>query len=522
MTSLDVLKPPHTGVSEAGETALGTVTYPVPCERCGRVVRVALNALRGPSFHHLAEQASCPEIQQRRSNGDGGLLLMMCGPLKQSLANLCEAADVEATIPGAGGSPRVVCSIPGVSIAQYEPDEARRRAEIWQAHGLDKLAGRLRKAAATAERGPRLWTRVAAGLGASLLAAAGLWFVLAREPASAPSSQPKTAELSEPLPDRAKIEPPPSPVAGLQPVATATAPDPRPSADASADAVTSETPPTQVQTQVQAQVQAQVQPQVEPQVQARAEAQVQSDTRVADATPAVAPPAPSAEAANIRLPDVVMIPGGTFTMGGSETSELPAHRVAIKPFALGKYPVTLGEWKECVADKACTDVTSGPDDNPVTNVSYDDARDYLGWLSRKIGKPFRLPTEAEWEYAARGGAATKFWWGDQMRPGMANCNRCNEADAPPQLMKVGSFPANPFGLYDMGGGVDQWVADSWHKSYQGAPSDGSAWIDEQSFLHVIRSGSWKNDASYARSGSRDRYDGRVRYPTHGFRVALSL
>jgi formylglycine-generating enzyme required for sulfatase activity len=109
-----------------------------------------------------------------------------------------------------------------------------------------------------------------------------------------------------------------------------------------------------------------------------------------------------------------------------------------------------------------------------------------------------------------------------MRVGMANCKGCNDAGDPAQLMKVGSFQANPFGLFDMGGGVDQWVADSWHKNYQGAPADGSAWVDEDSFARVIRSGSWKNDASYVRSASRDHYDARVRYPTHGFRVALSL
>ncbi|MGC2782125.1 MAG: formylglycine-generating enzyme family protein, partial [Bradyrhizobium sp.] len=244
----------------------------------------------------------------------------------------------------------------------------------------------------------------------------------------------------------------------------------------------------------------------------------------ADDPPAADPtaaPGPT-EGAKVRLPDIVMIPGGTFAMGGVESSELPVHRVTIRPFALGKYPVTVGEWKECVADKACADVATGADDNPVTNVSYDDTRDYLAWLSKVVGKPFRLPTEAEWEYAARGGATTKFWWGDQMRPGMANCSGCNDTGEPVRLVKVGSFQANPFGLFDMGGCVDQWVADIWHKNYQGAPSDGSAWIDEQSFVRVIRSGSWKNDASYVRSGSRDRYDARVRYPTHGFRVALSL
>ena len=105
---------------------------------------------------------------------------------------------------------------------------------------------------------------------------------------------------------------------------------------------------------------------------------------------------------------------------------------------------------------------------------------------------------------------------------MANCNGCSEAYDAALPMKVGSFKPNPFGLYDMGGGVDQWVADCWHKSYQAAPVDGSAWLDAECTSHVIRSGSWKNDPSYVRAASRDHYDTNVRYPTHGFRVAHSL
>ena len=100
-----------------------------------------------------------------------------------------------------------------------------------------------------------------------------------------------------------------------------------------------------------------------------------------------------------------------------------------------------------------------------------------GW--RKPPKrPYRLPTEAEWEYAARGGTQTKFWWGDQFQPGMVNCKNCSDIATAEQPIKVGSFQnQNPFGLYDMGGGVDQWVEDCWHKNYQGAPADGSAWLE---------------------------------------------
>ncbi|WP_456713359.1 formylglycine-generating enzyme family protein [Bradyrhizobium sp. USDA 4353] len=494
MIGLDTLAPLQASARDGQERPQAAMAYPVPCDRCGRVVQVALSALRAPSFHDLAAQISCPDIQERRTRSDRGLLLMMCGALQQSLAERCDRADVEATAPSRGEARQVVCSIPGVSTAHYTPNEARSQADIWQVHGQLKLAARLREAAATAERSPLLRTAVAAGLGALLLAAVGSSLLLLRAPVASTSTPPQTAEASSSSSDSAPIEPA-SRAASVQAVSTAAAP-PAMSQDSPASDAPTDTPPV---------------------------TQVPAATLAAEAAPS-APASPSAQdrQANIRLPDVVMIPGGSFAMGGTESSELPVHRVTIKPFALGKYPVTIGEWKECVADKACADVTSGPDDNPVTNVSYEDAAAYLAWLSRTVGKPFRLPSEAEWEYAARAGAATKFWWGDQMRAGMANCNGCNESGAAPQLMKVGSFQANPFGLFDMGGGVDQWVADSWHKTYQGAPSDGSAWLEEQSYVHVIRSGSWKKDASYARSGSRDRYDGRIRYPTHGFRVALSL
>ena len=226
----------------------------------------------------------------------------------------------------------------------------------------------------------------------------------------------------------------------------------------------------------------------------------------------------------LRVPETVAIPGGTFAMGGEDDSEQPVHQVSIRPFAMGKYPVTVGEWKACVAAGSCADIAAGSDDQPVTNASYDDAQAYLGWLAKVTGKAFRLPTEAEWEYAARAGRRSKYWWGDRMRPGMANCKGCNtasETSDAAQPLKVGSFAANPFGLFDMGGEVAQWVADNWHKSYKGAPADGAAWLDDGSYARVIRSGSWSNGAADARAGSRDRYDGRIRHPTLGFRVALT-
>jgi len=116
-------------------------------------------------------------------------------------------------------------------------------------------------------------------------------------------------------------------------------------------------------------------------------------------------------------------------------------------------------------------VATGKDDTPVTNISWSDAKRFVGWLAGTTRKAYRLPSEAEWEYAARGGTQTKYWWGDQFRSGMVNCNNCADIGNIEQPVKIGSFRPNPFGLHDMGGGVDQWVEDCWHKNYQGAPTD---------------------------------------------------
>jgi len=243
------------------------------------------------------------------------------------------------------------------------------------------------------------------------------------------------------------------------------------------------------------------------------------------AVPSVAPspvvvPPPAQSAATFREPEMVTVRGGSFAMGSNDDpTERPVHQVTIKPFAIGKYPVTIREWNECAAAKACSFTAVGQDEAPVTNVSWADAQQYVAWLAEVTKQPYRLPSEAEWEYAARGGTQTKYWWGDRWQPGMTACKECGDT-ATEQPLKVGSFQPNPFGLYDMGGGVDQWVGDCWHKSYQGAPSDGSPWTGGDCASHVIRSGSWKNDARYVRPSNRDSYDTGVRYPTHGLRVAL--
>jgi formylglycine-generating enzyme required for sulfatase activity/class 3 adenylate cyclase len=232
-------------------------------------------------------------------------------------------------------------------------------------------------------------------------------------------------------------------------------------------------------------------------------------------------PAPQV-AASIREPEMVTLRGGSFAMGSNEdVSEKPVRQVTVKPFAMAKFPVSVQEWNACATAKACGFTATGKDDAPVTNVSWSDAKQYVSWLAETTRKPYRLPSEAEWEYSARGGTQTRYWWGDQFQPGMVNCKNCSDIPASDQPVKVGSFKPNPFGLFDMGGSVDQWVEDCWHKNYQGAPADGSAWVENDCPSHVIRSGSWRKDQNYARTANRGSYDTNVRYPTHGFRVALS-
>jgi formylglycine-generating enzyme required for sulfatase activity/class 3 adenylate cyclase len=239
----------------------------------------------------------------------------------------------------------------------------------------------------------------------------------------------------------------------------------------------------------------------------------------APAEPASAPVALPRSAA-ITEPEMVLLPAGTMMMGGNDDfAERPPHHVTIKSFVIGKYPVTVREWKACVVAGGCKYSATGDDDAPVTNVSWTDTQQYTAWLSQTAQKEYRLPSEAEWEYAARGGATTKYWWGNRPQPGLANCKGCNEPYDAKQPLKVGSFPPNPFGLYDMGGGVDQWVEDCWHKNYQGAPADGSPWPDGDCSAHVLRGGSWKSAPANIRVASRDQYDANVRYLTHGFRLA---
>ena len=229
-----------------------------------------------------------------------------------------------------------------------------------------------------------------------------------------------------------------------------------------------------------------------------------------------------------NCPEMVVLEPGSFIMGDNhgDRSENPAHRVKISaPYAIGKYEVTVSQWNACVQAEACKAVTStagSPDKSPARDISWTDTQRYVHWLSKQTGENYRLPTEAEWEYAARAGTDSRYWWGEKMQAGKANCRGCGgdwNNDAP---ANVDALPPNPFGLYGMNGGVWEWVEDCWHKDYDGAPTDGSAWTSDDCRENVIRGGSWRNNSTYAHSASRFTYDTAVRYILNGFRVAKSL
>jgi formylglycine-generating enzyme required for sulfatase activity len=253
--------------------------------------------------------------------------------------------------------------------------------------------------------------------------------------------------------------------------------------------------------------------------------------------PAPAPPTPSPAPPTEYKPgdafrdcpdcgEVVVVAAGSFDMGSTAEFENPVHRVTIaKPFAIGRHEVTFNEWDRCVDAGGCKhrpdDRGWGRGDRPVINISWSDAKAYLDWLSEKTGQSYRLPSEAEWEYAARAGTTTSFWWGSELGTGQANCRDCG-AGGSPKTTPVGSLKPSPFGLYDTAGNAAEWVEDCWNDNYRGAPPNGSAWTAGQCRLRVLRGGAFDSQARYLRSSSRFRYDFDVRYFANGFRVLREL
>ncbi len=233
-----------------------------------------------------------------------------------------------------------------------------------------------------------------------------------------------------------------------------------------------------------------------------------------------------------QMEKMVVIPAGTFQMGcvsgrDCEDDEHPVHPVTIsRPFALSRHEVTFDEYDRFAAATG----RSLPDDEgwgrgrrPVVNVSWDDAQAYVSWLSSETGVRYRLPSEAEWEYAARAGTTTAYSWGNKIGSNRANCDGCGSQWDDDMTAPVGSFAANAWGLYDMHGNASEWVEDCWHETSAGAPADGSAWTAERDCdRRVVRGSNSINPPRNIRAASRGGAVAGFGFRYYGFRVATTL
>lgn len=229
----------------------------------------------------------------------------------------------------------------------------------------------------------------------------------------------------------------------------------------------------------------------------------------------------------------VAIPAGSFEMGSENGGfdEMPVHTVGVPAFKMGKTEVTFELWDLCVESTSCFVVPKdhgwGRGDKPVINVSYNDiTRRFIPWLNKLTGNKYRLPSEAEWEYAARAGSRTEYCWGNNALCSLARYDGgvssvCNAREGENKgTARVKNYEPNVFGLYDMHGNVWEWVKDCWNSSYEGAPSDGSPWLTGNCTIRVLRGGSWSYPKSSMRLANRHTFSVKARKPGYGFRLVV--
>jgi len=250
-----------------------------------------------------------------------------------------------------------------------------------------------------------------------------------------------------------------------------------------------------------------------------------------DARLKAAQAAAASEAKNLvprATPAMLAIAGGSFSMGcgAPDTAcldaEKPVHTVKVKSFKLSKHEVTFDQYDAFAAATGRAkpdDKGWGRGNRPVINVNWEDANAFVTWLAKQTGEPYRLPTEAEWEYAARAGTSTVYLWGNEVGFGLANCTGCGSNFDGDRTSPVGTFAANKFGLHDVHGNVWEWVQDCWQEGYAGAPSDGSARLTGNCSSRILRGGSWLNNPSYLRIAYRNWLSSNLRDVNTGFRVA---
>ncbi|MGJ3260340.1 MAG: formylglycine-generating enzyme family protein [Rhodospirillales bacterium] len=227
-------------------------------------------------------------------------------------------------------------------------------------------------------------------------------------------------------------------------------------------------------------------------------------------------------------PEMVVVPAGLFVMGSKKhDSEKPVRIVRVrKPFAIGRFETTFENWQACLDAGGCT---HDPDDHdwgkvrkPVINVSHENVKNYAAWLTKTTGHTYRLPSEAEWEYAARAGTKSNYWFGDMVGENQVNCRKCGSPWSGIGSAPIGSFEPNPWGLYDVHGNAFEWVEDCWHENYEGAPKGLEPWVEQDCQFRVIRGGSWYYYSRMARAANRQKNPGVVKSYWLSFRLVREL
>ncbi len=288
---------------------------------------------------------------------------------------------------------------------------------------------------------------------------------------------------------------------------------------------------------IEAELEAEPEPEAEPEAVAEPEPEPEPAPEPAPA------PEPETEPAYVDKPDafrdrlqvggygptMIRVPGGTFRMGGASSvvspDEVPRHEVTIQSFMVSVYEVTFAEYNRFAqATGRRKPSNNGWDQktHPVVDVSWDDAIAYTRWLSRQTGKRYRLLSESEWEYMARAGTTSSYWWGTRPGEGNAHCFDCKSDFSTSKPAKVGTYKPNPFGIYDTAGNVFEWVHDCYHRNYKDAPDDGSVWEGGDCDVRVVRGGAYRSPATSMRVENREKFkSGKGQYNV-GIRVARDL
>ena len=226
-----------------------------------------------------------------------------------------------------------------------------------------------------------------------------------------------------------------------------------------------------------------------------------------------------------RGPVMQTIPAGEFMMGADSLSTAldarPRHKVTMKEFAMSQYEITYAEYEifaKAMGKSAPERSGINPKVYPIINVSWQDAQDYAAWMSRQTNKKYSLPSEAQWEYAARAGTTKNFWWGIDAGSGHAHCLGCGSPSNMRKATTIGSFPANPWGLHDTSGNVAEWTLDCYNRTYNGAPDNGDAWQDGDCSKRIVRGGSFSNAGDGSSNTKRAKYTAGTKLTHIGFRV----